>query len=466
MKREVFTTSRELEYFSESELVTQTGYAREHWWPGVIVKELVDNSLDACEQSGIAPQVKVRFQGNELVVEDNGPGLKADVIEKILNFSTRTSDKAAYVSPTRGAQGNALKTVLAIPYVLSGGREGLVEIEACGIRHEIRVSTDQVAQQARIDHQTTEIVRNCGTVVRVVMDLASSKAPEPKPGIVQKLLADYALFNPHAAFELADHATTMQIAPTAPDWRKWLPTDPTSPHWYDAERLSGLIGCYVSAERNGGKVRTVRDFVSEFRGLARTAKQKQVTAAAGLERAYLHDLARDGKFDQKRIAVLLASMQELSAPVKPEALGILGEEHFRCRLQPEGKTFRYRKSHGIDKRGLPCLIETAFAIPGDTCAPRKAERDPRLPQDWMLVETEPKALRIGLNWSVPLGNALQNDAYRVDGNHVVCGLAALLAEQRINVYSDRVCLAIHMVNPRFQFVDRGKGSITLGGDDE
>src|SRR5260370_5150541 len=116
LERQVFTISRELEYFSEPELVIQTGYPRELWWPNVIVKEIVDNDLDACEQSGIAPHIKVAFKGNELMIEDNGPGLRADVIEKILDFSTRTSDKSAYVSPTRGAQGNALKTVLAIPY--------------------------------------------------------------------------------------------------------------------------------------------------------------------------------------------------------------------------------------------------------------------------------------------------------------------------------------------------------------
>lgn len=32
--RQVFTTSRELEYFTETELVTQTGYDKEEWWPG------------------------------------------------------------------------------------------------------------------------------------------------------------------------------------------------------------------------------------------------------------------------------------------------------------------------------------------------------------------------------------------------------------------------------------------------
>jgi hypothetical protein len=41
-EREVFTVSRELEYFTESELTTQTGYGRGDWWPFVIVKEAVD----------------------------------------------------------------------------------------------------------------------------------------------------------------------------------------------------------------------------------------------------------------------------------------------------------------------------------------------------------------------------------------------------------------------------------------
>jgi hypothetical protein len=120
LKREVFTT-RELEYFSKAELVTQTGYDSEEWWPGVLVKELVDNSLDACEQASAAPLINVSFGGGDLVVSDNGPGIPPDVIARILDFSTRTSDKAAYVSPTRGAQGNALKTILAIPYVLNEG---------------------------------------------------------------------------------------------------------------------------------------------------------------------------------------------------------------------------------------------------------------------------------------------------------------------------------------------------------
>jgi len=60
------------------------------------------------------------------------------------------SSKDGYVSPTRGAQGNALKTVLAIPYVLSGCRVGEVDIRSRGQRHRIRVTVDRLAQEPRI----------------------------------------------------------------------------------------------------------------------------------------------------------------------------------------------------------------------------------------------------------------------------------------------------------------------------
>ena len=120
LARQVFPSSSELEYFSEAELVTQTGYPKAEWWPGVLVKELLDNALDVCEQAGVAPEIRVA--GDSLTIVDNGPGIPQAVVDRMLGFATRTSDKAAYVSPTRGAQGNALKTVLAIPYVLNGGR--------------------------------------------------------------------------------------------------------------------------------------------------------------------------------------------------------------------------------------------------------------------------------------------------------------------------------------------------------
>jgi hypothetical protein len=43
-----------------------------------------------------------------------------EVIVAILDYQFRVSSREAYVSPTRGAQGDALKTVLAMGFAIDG----------------------------------------------------------------------------------------------------------------------------------------------------------------------------------------------------------------------------------------------------------------------------------------------------------------------------------------------------------
>src|SRR5688572_13721498 len=121
LARTTFETSRASEYFSVRELQAQTGQPRERF-AAVALKELVDNALDACEAAGIAPVIGIDITGEHelwrITVEDNGQGIAPETVHRILNFQTRTSDKAAYRSPTRRAQGNALKTVLGFPCAL------------------------------------------------------------------------------------------------------------------------------------------------------------------------------------------------------------------------------------------------------------------------------------------------------------------------------------------------------------
>ncbi len=138
LKRTTFESSRAAEYFDARELQAQTGQPARNF-ATVALKELIDNALDACETAGMAPEVGVEaYEDGELLrftFLDNGSGIPPEVVRKVLNFNTRTSDKAAYRSPTRGAQGNALKTVIGIPHAL-GCKEPVV-IEGRGVRHSI-----------------------------------------------------------------------------------------------------------------------------------------------------------------------------------------------------------------------------------------------------------------------------------------------------------------------------------------
>ena len=149
-KREVFKTSRLMDFFSRKELTAQVGHP-ERDWPLVAIKELVDNALDACEEAETEPVIHVTVDDHGIEVTDNGPGLPGCAIDAILDFSVRVSSREAYVSPTRGARGNALKTLIAMPFVLDG-EAGTVEIEACGARHVITCEVDHIQQKPVIHH--------------------------------------------------------------------------------------------------------------------------------------------------------------------------------------------------------------------------------------------------------------------------------------------------------------------------
>ena len=53
LRRTTFTTNRVLEFFSEKELTMQLGHSRA-MWPVALLKELLDNALDGCEQAGVS----------------------------------------------------------------------------------------------------------------------------------------------------------------------------------------------------------------------------------------------------------------------------------------------------------------------------------------------------------------------------------------------------------------------------
>ncbi len=117
LQRTTFSTSRLLDFFSKKELEKETGHQASDW-PVVILKELMDKALDACEGDNVAPVIAVTVDKFGIAVEDNGPGIPVKTIKGVIDPAKRVSTNEAYVSPTRGAQGNALKTLIGMPFAL------------------------------------------------------------------------------------------------------------------------------------------------------------------------------------------------------------------------------------------------------------------------------------------------------------------------------------------------------------
>src|SRR5829696_5943836 len=212
LHRTTFEVSRASEYFDARQLSALTGVGQTEF-ASVCLKELVDNALDASETAGARPEVAIDVRTEQdiigLTVSDNGPGIPPEVVHKVLDYSVRVSDKAAYRSPTRGAQGNALKTVIGIPYAL-GSREPLV-VEAQGVSHRIRPWVDP-AGTVHFDYASAEMLLEApGTTVSLEMptglsgDAAAIAAASgyPNDHVAQALDAihwarSFAAFNPHA----------------------------------------------------------------------------------------------------------------------------------------------------------------------------------------------------------------------------------------------------------------------------
>jgi DNA topoisomerase VI subunit B len=146
----VFTTERRLEFTSVNELLKLVGYTSPSW-PTVAIKELIDNALDACEDLRLAPVITVCISTKERTIKigDNGPGIAPDVVERLADLRTKTSSSEAYVAPTRGAQGNALQTILAMPFSLDGAI-GRTVIEAHGVANTIEFTIDHVHRIPRV----------------------------------------------------------------------------------------------------------------------------------------------------------------------------------------------------------------------------------------------------------------------------------------------------------------------------
>ena len=179
-----FKVSRLMEFCNERELQNQTGHST--WdWPLVVAKETIDNALDACEEAEVAPDITVIVEPDTIIIQDNANGIDAETIRSILDYTVRVSSREAYCSPTRGAQGNALKTILAMGYVLDRERgddaAGVTVIESRGVRHRIEFRVDHINNQPKIVHTMSASPIEVGTKLTIHWPPSASKLLEYAP---------------------------------------------------------------------------------------------------------------------------------------------------------------------------------------------------------------------------------------------------------------------------------------------
>jgi hypothetical protein len=478
IERVAFTTSRLMEFCTEKELVAQTGH-QSYEWPRVIAKELVDNGIDACEEAEVAPSIKVTIttghaksrrraaKPTRIVFEDNGPGIRPETIAGIINYNERCSSREAYISPTRGRQGNALKSILPMAYVLGGEAHGETSIEARGIKHRIRFSVNQIRQEPIIVHTPTSSKVTTGTRVTIFWPAKATVEYQDEddnyiytqkaeatftPDVIKDLLSEYIWVNPHLTLLFrVDGKTVLEHTATNPGWGKdkYRACDATSAHWYSPEQIQRYAGALIARDqdhqarhpRGSREKTTVRDFVAQFRGMKPTDKQKLVLRELGAAHMSLYRFfGSEAKANHQRMEKLLELLQANTRPVRPELLGVIGEEHLRQLLVQAGgepKSVKYIKKSGLAD-GVPYVVEIAIC-------PFK---------EWVDGKKNPDRLLItGVNFSVTLENPF--NTFRG-----MAGLDEVLTELKAGE-SAPVIVCVHYTCPHIEYLDRGKSRIGL-----
>jgi DNA topoisomerase VI subunit B len=444
LTRVPFRVSRLMEFCSERELQNQTGHAVEDW-PLVVLKEGVDNALDACEEAEIAPVITVIVEADKIIIQDNAGGIDAATITSIFDYTVRVSSREAYVSPTRGAHGNALKTILAMGYVLqgaSGGAVGVTIFESRGIAHRIEFRADHVNNEPVIRLTTEPSAVTAGT--RLTIHWPRPHLLEWAEDRFKQLIEDCVWFNPHLTVRGSwNGCEFINVAATNPTWDKWRPRDPTSAHWYDTPRLQRYLAAHVARDRDLGQRRTVREFIAEFRGLSSTTRQRLILDEVGCSHQSLASFFGNERVNQDGIVKLLAAMRKHSRPVTPKSLGIIGAEHFKARVLAAGgqeETFKYQCRKGFDSNNIPYVVEFGFGVhrSGLNGADDDIERK----------------LITGANWSAAIVNPFRR--FGTTG----AGVESVLT--RLRVHEDEpVIVALHLASASIQYADRGKSSIIL-----
>ncbi|MCZ7406103.1 MAG: DNA topoisomerase VI subunit B [Candidatus Methanoperedens sp.] len=184
------------------------------------VKEAVDNSLDACEEAGILPDILIKLENASknnltLIVEDNGPGIVKEQIPRVFAKLLYGSRFHA-VKQSRGQQGIGISATVLYSQLTSGRPAKIVsKIDKDAPAHyfELLINTQTNEPEILVD-KITDWDRLRGTRIELEMEASYIKGRRQS---VYEYLKDTAIVNPHARITLIEPDNNQIIFERATD---------------------------------------------------------------------------------------------------------------------------------------------------------------------------------------------------------------------------------------------------------
>ncbi|MEK6903241.1 MAG: DNA topoisomerase VI subunit B [Nanoarchaeota archaeon] len=322
------------------------------------VKELVDNSLDACEEMRVLPEIIVQIKSvteNKFIisVEDNGPGIiksqLANVFGRLLYGSKFFGNRQS-----RGQQGIGVSASILYSQLTTGKPARITSrIDPKHPAHymELRINTAKNEPDVTTDKEIEWFNKSHGTKVEIELEGKYQKGKQS----VDEYIKQSAISNPHAEFTyinpLNEKVTYRKATAQLPKQPKKI-----QPHPYGVE-LGALMQMMKVT-----KAKTISQFfTSEF------CRVSPAVAHEILAKAQVAQETKPQETTHEQAERLFKSVQETKIMAPPtDCLSPIGENTLLAALKKEIDAEFYAaitRSPAV-YRGIPFQIEAAIAYGG------------------------------------------------------------------------------------------------------
>ncbi len=325
-----------------------------------IIKEAVDNALDATEEARVLPDIYVKIEELEkekykIVIRDNGPGIVkkqvANIFGKLLYGS-----KFHKLRQSRGQQGIGISGCVLYSQLTSGQPTQILTSTGDGKTHKYRIKIDVKHNEPMIEE--SQVIKTDKWHGVQVTFVAEGLYREHKQSVIE-YLKQVAISNPYANIVFdsptgkVEFSRGVQVLPKEPDEIK--------PHLYGVE-----IGI-LTRMLHDTKARTIQTFLtSEFSRIG------SLTAKKICEDAKIDPRTSPRKLTEEDVKNISYAVKETKLTKPPtDCLSPLGNEliknGLKKELNPEWVDAISRPPTVY--RGWPFQIEVGIAYGGSVAEP-------------------------------------------------------------------------------------------------
>lgn len=322
------------------------------------IKEGVDNSLDACEEGGVLPQVRITIapakEENRFVVtiEDNGPGILKKQIPKIF-AKLLYGSKFHRLKMSRGQQGIGISAAGMYGQLTTGKPIAITsKTSRSQPAHHYKLEIDAKKNEPRIiADEIVEWPVARGTKVEIELEAKFQKGRQS----VEEYLEQTAIANPHVSLEFVTPDGEKKVYKRA---SKQLPEQSREikPHPYGVE-----LGVLIKMLHDT-KARTLRSFLHSDFSRVSTRVAKTIC-----EKAKLYERSRPSRIARQEADNLHKAINQTRIMNPPtDCLSPIGDELILAGLKKQIKAdfFTAVTRPPAVYRGNPFQIEAGLAYGG------------------------------------------------------------------------------------------------------